>query len=322
MTRHVTVSYEDLEGLFHLPLREAASELGLCPTTFKKACRKFSMTEWPFRKGQSRIPFGERASQPDGVDAARRPLHQELVYAPAAPTLQTSEEHQAMHAVTVSCTSHVWHDGSIARRDPPAFGFPFSSTASSRSAVPAPWYAPHEHRASSELRLDFPSPFGALPSSGAPKGLRQHAPTTFDMRSYQAARHSGPALQHTPLDVPSSMNFFSVGMPIPQGQATTRPPSGDPGGARSSAGGRSAVAQPALGRELVAWQESVQVARHASDPGPDRRPEAGPPGERPCVQAVMEYLDGPLAGNFDFMFADEEGGEMGVLAPPSPFFKT
>jgi hypothetical protein len=29
MTRHITVSYEDLEGLFHLPLKDAAQELGL-----------------------------------------------------------------------------------------------------------------------------------------------------------------------------------------------------------------------------------------------------------------------------------------------------
>jgi hypothetical protein len=36
--------------------------------------------------------------------------------------------------------------------------------------------------------------------------------------------------------------------------------------------------------------------------------EAGLPREQSCVEAVMEYLDGPLAENFDFMFADEEGG--------------
>ena len=36
--------------------------------------------------------------------------------------------------------------------------------------------------------------------------------------------------------------------------------------------------------------------------------EAGPPGEWPCGEAVMDYLDGPFALDFDFMFVDEEGG--------------
>ena len=36
--------------------------------------------------------------------------------------------------------------------------------------------------------------------------------------------------------------------------------------------------------------------------------KAGPPGEWSCVEAVMDYLDGPFALDFDFMFADEEGG--------------
>ena len=40
--------------------------------------------------------------------------------------------------------------------------------------------------------------------------------------------------------------------------------------------------------------------------------EAGPLREQSCVAAVMEYLDGPLAKNFDFMFTDEAG------SAPSP----
>ena len=35
--------------------------------------------------------------------------------------------------------------------------------------------------------------------------------------------------------------------------------------------------------------------------------DVGPPGEWSCVEAVMDYLDGPFALDFDFMFADEEG---------------
>ena len=59
---HITVSYEALEGLFHLPLIEAARETGLCPTTFKKACRRFDLETWPFRKGSSSLA-GQRREQ-------------------------------------------------------------------------------------------------------------------------------------------------------------------------------------------------------------------------------------------------------------------
>ena len=92
--------------------------VGLCTTTFKKACRRFGVEQWPFRKNEGRIPFTQRASQTDGSDAAIRTLHQEPVCAPAVPTLQTTEVHQARRAVTVSCTAPVWHDGGFSSAAP------------------------------------------------------------------------------------------------------------------------------------------------------------------------------------------------------------
>jgi len=174
--RHIRVSYEALERLFQLPLKHAAREIGLCPTTFKKACRRFDLEQWPFRQKQGH--FARRASETDGVHAGIRTLHQEPVCAPAAPTLQTTGAHQANHAVSVSCTSPVWqdgmwdtssfapleapsyidtltrgsvvigrpitcpspvwHDASLrASRDTSSFGFPFSSIACSSSNVGA-----------------------------------------------------------------------------------------------------------------------------------------------------------------------------------------
>jgi len=169
--RHIRVSYEALEELFHLPLKDAAREIGLCTTTFKKACRRFGLEQWPFRKNDGPA---RRASETDGGDAAIRTLNQEPVCAPAAPTLQTTGAHHANHAVTLSCTSPVWHDGvfssaapqdlpqkaamafdtpfmgvpmtgpsplwhdgSRAWRDTSSAGFPFSSIASSSSNVGA-----------------------------------------------------------------------------------------------------------------------------------------------------------------------------------------
>ena len=160
LTRHIRVSHEVLKSLFHLKLKDAAREIGLCPTTFKKACRRFHIEKWPSRTKQR--------------DAAIRMRKQDPEYAPAAPTLQTTEVQQARRAVTVSCTAPVWHDGgfssaapqdlpqkaamafdtpfmgvpmtgpsplwhdgSRAWRDTSSAGFPFSSIASSSSNVGA-----------------------------------------------------------------------------------------------------------------------------------------------------------------------------------------
>ena len=228
--RHISVSYEALEGLFHLPLTDAAREIGLCPTTFKKACRRFDLEQWPFRQKQGRIPFARMASQTDGVDAAFRSLHQDPVCAPAAPTLQTTEAHQAMRAVTVSCTPPVWHDG----------GF----------------------------------------SSAAPQGLLQQVSMALDTRSYGEARHAGPAFElFAPLDAPSFIDTLTTGRvgigvsqpcPFPVWRDTL-----------------------SFGVPLSSMASSSSHGRTSSKLQRDRAMplETGPPRERPCVEAVMDYLD-------------------------------
>ncbi|CAG9466545.1 unnamed protein product [Pedinophyceae sp. YPF-701] len=40
----------DLEAHFHLGLKEAAADLGVCPTTLKRACRRFGIARWPRRQ--------------------------------------------------------------------------------------------------------------------------------------------------------------------------------------------------------------------------------------------------------------------------------
>ena len=100
----------------------------------------------------------------------------------------------------------------------------------------------------------------------------------LDTRSYGEARHAGPSFPFFPSAAPQglhqqtsmahdSRSFLGVPMAMPEGLPATRPRGGEQGGA------------PSLG--------------------------AGPPRERSCAEAVMDYLDGPLAGNFDFMFSDE-----------------
>lgn len=49
--RRIVLTRAILESLFHLPLNEAAKHVGLSNTTFKKACRRFGVMKWPYRRG-------------------------------------------------------------------------------------------------------------------------------------------------------------------------------------------------------------------------------------------------------------------------------
>ena len=228
--RHIHVSFEALEGLFHLPLRDAALEIGLCPTTLKKACRRFDLEKWPYRQKQGHMPFARRASETEGVHADVRTLHQEPVCASTAPTLQSTGVHQANHAVSVSCTSPVWQDG----------GF----------------------------------------SSATPQGLVQQDSMAFDTRSYGQARHARPAFEHktfAPLDAPSYIDTLTRGSvvipvtcPCPAWSDT------------SSIG----VPLPSITSCSSDVGASPEPHRDCATPL-----KTGPPQERSCVEAVMDYLD-------------------------------
>ena len=103
-SRRVIVSYEKLKRLFHLPLNHAAREMGLRPTTFKKACRRFNIELRSFRQGRRsnvEIPIALRNAQTGNVDAVV------VFFQPVGPTRQTPELHQAKRSATVSCTSPV-----------------------------------------------------------------------------------------------------------------------------------------------------------------------------------------------------------------------
>jgi hypothetical protein len=43
------LSLEDLQGQFGVGLKQAASRLGICPTTLKRACRRHGIQRWPRR---------------------------------------------------------------------------------------------------------------------------------------------------------------------------------------------------------------------------------------------------------------------------------
>eukprot|EP01080_Neovahlkampfia_damariscottae_P009867 gene9867-2189_t len=41
---------DEIQNLYHLPLNEAAVQLGICKTLLKQCCRKYSINRWPYRK--------------------------------------------------------------------------------------------------------------------------------------------------------------------------------------------------------------------------------------------------------------------------------
>lgn len=48
-----TLSLEELSPYFHLPINDAATELGICSTALKKICRSIGVKRWPHRKIKS-----------------------------------------------------------------------------------------------------------------------------------------------------------------------------------------------------------------------------------------------------------------------------
>lgn len=49
-TSSVKLTREKLSEYFHLPMKDAAEDLGVCSTVMKKACRKYNINRWPNRK--------------------------------------------------------------------------------------------------------------------------------------------------------------------------------------------------------------------------------------------------------------------------------
>jgi len=49
----VAVTMDILETVFHMPLHKACTELGVCATALKRACRKLGVKKWPYRDQHS-----------------------------------------------------------------------------------------------------------------------------------------------------------------------------------------------------------------------------------------------------------------------------
>lgn len=67
--RHL--SFEDLKRHMNVGLKEAAGQLGICPTTLKRACRRNGITRWPCRQlaklNKTMSELGYKGPPPDDV---------------------------------------------------------------------------------------------------------------------------------------------------------------------------------------------------------------------------------------------------------------
>jgi len=65
-SRQVKVTKAELVNLFHLSLSAACREVGLCSTTFKKACRAHGLRKWPYHRSKQSVG-GEAAVSVDAT---------------------------------------------------------------------------------------------------------------------------------------------------------------------------------------------------------------------------------------------------------------
>lgn len=67
--RHLT--FDDLKRHMNVGLKEAAAQLGICPTTLKRACRRNGITRWPCRQlaklNKTMSELGYKGPPPNGV---------------------------------------------------------------------------------------------------------------------------------------------------------------------------------------------------------------------------------------------------------------
>ena len=311
LARHIRVNRKALEALFHLKLKDAAREIGLCSTTFKKACRRFQIEKWPSKRGQRDAAFAQRSAQTDDIDGA----------------------------------------AFLAWRDTPAFSFSFSATASSTPTASPTKLPRDYRATSPKLPLDYPDAFGAVFSSascisiGVPMPVGQHPNgrdglTTWHEETqafltgtlketwneetpgfltgtrkegYDLAGACGAAPRVT---APTfAYHDICLGSALPSSSSLLSP------SAWAHTPSAPRVSDPPFSSAFWATEPFEDVFERvntggvpsaAGEPPPaslERSPafnRGSGPGEESCLEAVMAYLDGPLAPNFDFMFDDEE----------------
>jgi hypothetical protein len=120
------LSLQSLSPLFHLPLGQAAEQLGLCRTALKNACRKCGLARWPFCAPVGRV-HRESTVSPSPPDIARSTSY-------SHPAGCISPSHSLDAPARVNSLQRARSDASPRSSLKPQSGFLFSSIESSLSA--------------------------------------------------------------------------------------------------------------------------------------------------------------------------------------------
>jgi len=275
--RHIRVSYDSLAALFHLPLKDAAYEMGLCPTTFKKACRRFHIERWPFRDaGVARriAHFSSTVSSSSNVGPSSSELHRPsgAMFSSAAP--QNLSQH-ASSAINTRSYGEVLHAG----------------TAS-------------QHKTSAPF--DAPSHIDTWGRALIGKPLAAPSPVLHDKVSHERVSHDAPPLSGMPSDRGVASQGHPDAYPL-SGMISFGLPLSSIASSSSNIRASSELHRDCATPLAAVWGETTPRDRsvrgslgtslshvptpHAPVTGGGFSPEAGPPRELSCIEAVMECLD-------------------------------
>jgi len=350
LTRHIRINRKALEGLFHLKLKDAAREIGLCPTTFKKACRRCQIEKWPSRIGQRDAAFARRSAQTDDAITAWRETSG-LSFSSSSTASSTPTASPTKLPLDYRATS-----SKLPLDYPDAFGavFPSASCISIgvqgylARGVPVPEGQPTRHpngldglttwheetqaflTGSLKETWNEETPgfwagtrkegYGPEQGGAAPHPPPVSSRPPFGLTSLETT-HPYNTEHNLPIDGINNDLCFRPGVAAPpirqnMGRGADLPP-GEQSCRVTGPPFSNAFWANAPFEDVFERVNNGDVPSAAGEPpgttglprlsSPWTTPHRGSgPGEQSCLEAVMAYLDGPLARNFDFIFDEDE----------------
>ncbi|KAJ1484668.1 hypothetical protein T484DRAFT_1947328 [Baffinella frigidus] len=283
--RQVNVNKEELLALFHLPLTVACREVGMCSTTFKKACRALGVVKWPYNRPQ-RKASAKGASDQDETRLISTVL-ESLDMSVERGVSETAHFADMPKATTprLNPFSFPQQDdfAETARPDPFSFSKEMLNTTSDRASP--------SHSAGSD---DYGKQFWSQPASAnhLPSQWEQHLLSAQPTAS--SSTHYMPPAPHD--DVPSDLMELAPRRITAHHTSvacwTPSAPSRDSLWTMSTA--------PAHDAGIVSW--ATWGPMHAHPPAP----AAAGTSEGSMIDAVEACLSLPLDGDFVLDFCKQE----------------
>ena len=114
-----------LQDFYHLPLREAAKAMGVCPTSLKRQCRREGVGRWPYRKLKSINQQIEELQAQMGQRNHQRDKHQkklavllatkDAIFEPPTDAATESDliQRRAQEYLTRVSDQIIWHNSEV-----------------------------------------------------------------------------------------------------------------------------------------------------------------------------------------------------------------